>query len=200
MLDPKFWLLSYTGDGLLGLEEPELRSRDVVAELEEHSVVRTWVPPKFKVVGDGMWPDWMHYPVPFLSDQALELLKDLIEPHCQLLPVFLGAGHRYNLLNVLTQVSSGSWSCEESSRYGDVIASAEGITISVSPPPDIFRLEGLVGRYFVSDVLAKRSYDAQLTGALFIDPSVRSMNLPFIERPAGASKTAFVRRPIDIPN
>ncbi len=196
--DPPFWLLSYTGSGFRGLEEPELHSRDVVAELDGHIVSVEWVPPKFKITGSGKWPDWMHYPIPFISNRALELLDDLIKPHCQILPVFLAAGHQYNLLNVLAQVPSGSWSCEESSRYGNVIANAEGISIRELPPPGIFRLEGLAGRLFVSDILAKRSHGAQMSGALFIDPSVRSMHLPFIEGPLDSCTTGFIRRRDDI--
>lgn len=86
--DPPFWLLSYTGSGFRGLEEPELHSRDVVAELDGHELSVEWVAPKFKITGSGTWPDWMHYPIPFISDRALELLKDLIKPHCQVMPVF----------------------------------------------------------------------------------------------------------------
>src|SRR5438309_1407042 len=137
--DPAFWLLSYTGKSFRSIEEPELRTRDTVAELVGSQVGAEWHPPKFRVTGRGAWPDWMHYPIPFISDRALESLKDLIKPCCQILPTFLSAGRRYHLLNVLAQVSRADWSCEELSAYGDVIANAEGIAITQRPPPDVFR-------------------------------------------------------------
>ncbi len=196
--DPTFWLLSYTGKEFRSIEEPELHVRDVVEELKGSVVNPDWSPPKFRVIGRGPWPDWMHYPIPFISDRTLECLEDLIKPCCQILPAFQTAGHRYSLLNVTARVPRDRWSCEESSVYGEVIANAEGISVAQDPRLDMFRLEGLSGRTFVSDALAKRSFQARLSGALFIDPSIRSMHLPFIQTAPNSSGTAFIRRGDDI--
>jgi hypothetical protein len=62
----------------------------------------------------------------------------------------------------------------------------------------MFRLEGHTRRLFVSDALARRSFEARLRGALFVDPSISGMNLAFIAEPTSAAGTGFIRREDDI--
>jgi hypothetical protein len=196
--EPTFWGLSYIGQGFRGIEEPDLAHRDIIAELAGERVGGNWMPPKYKIIGQGKWPDWMCFPIPLISSRALDCLRDLIEPCCEVLRWFGLPDRSYYLLNVLCVVPRDLWSCEGSTVQGDVITSFERVIIQQTPIPDMFRLEGHTRRLFVSDALARRSFEARLRGALFVDPSISGMNLAFIAEPTSAAGTGFIRREDDI--
>lgn len=191
-LRPRFWALSYVGKGFMYVEEPELGIRDVVEELIGTRVGQDWRPPKYKVCGSGDWPDWMCFPVPLVSWRALDQLEEFVAPSCEVLQWFAVDGHSYHLLNVISRVPRGMWTCEALTRYGEVISSAEGISILQEQLPGIFELEGLPHRVFVSDELARRSFSTGLSGALFVSPAIRSMNLAFVPDPSDKYGTGFI--------
>jgi hypothetical protein len=101
---------------------------------------------------------------------------------------------------VTTRIPKKNWSCEQSSIYHGVYASADGITVRDTQIPHLFRLEGYDGKIFVSDIVARRSVEAGLKGAVFVDPSIPATHLGFIPFRFGRKGTGFVRREDDLPS
>ena len=193
-----FWYVTYCGERSRRVLEPGHAERDLSEELSGLPIGKNWVPPEYQIIGKGLWPDWMAYLVPLLSDMALTCLQDLIAPHCEFLPWIKEPGHAYTLLNITTQVPAQNWSCQKSSKYGNVYAAADVISLHDVAVPDLFRLGGYNGKIFVSDAVASKSVEKQLTGAVFVDPSVPEMHLPFIPFKFGRRGTGFILREDDL--
>ena len=170
---PAFWSLNYVQlSDLRSISEPDLALRNVSEELNISQRVTNWKPPRFHVSSKGHWPDWMAYVVPLVSEHALTVLGDMLADNVQLLPIGLGAGRVYYFINVITLIPRSSWSCASNSHVmGDTIIEAKGLTVEQRPIPPIFRLEGYRRPEYVSDELARRSIEANLMGALFVNPS-----------------------------
>ncbi len=189
-----FWYVTHYGERFRKVLQPDHDVRDIFEEFSGAPVGRSWVPPQYEIVGKGPWPDWLAYYVPLLSERAVLCLRELIAPHCEILPWIKEPGHTYSLINTITQVPAANWSCRKSSRYGDVYAAADVISLHDIDVPDLFRLEGYDGKLFVSDAVASKSVEQQLKGALFVDPSIPEMHLSFIPVKFGKRGTGFVRR------
>jgi hypothetical protein len=194
----KFWYLSYFGNSCTEVLQGEGSSRDLFNELlQGRSVGQDWTPPPYELVVRRVWPDWMAFHAPLLSNKAIEQLRRYIEPCCELLPWIKEPNHEYTLLNVTACISRKHWHAENETVYGKVIANADVIRIDERSLPDIFLLEGYAGRVFVSDALARTSVDAGLTGVAFIDPLIPALQLPFIKYEFGKRRTGFIEsRPI----
>jgi len=193
-----FWYVTYCGERSRKVLEPQLGKRDLYEELSGSPIGKNWLPPKYQIVGKGLWPDWMAYLVPLLSDRALTCLQDLIAPHCELLPWIKEPRHAYTLINITTRIPVQNWSCQKSSKYGDVYAAADVITLHGVAIPDLFCLKGYDGKFFVSDAVASRSVEKQLKGAVFVDPSIPESHLPFIPFNFGKRGTGFILRENDL--
>ena len=193
-----FWYVTYCGERSRKVLEATGTKRDLRAELSGSRFRKNWVPPEYRIVGKGQWPDWMAFVVPLLSSRALACLRDLITPHCELLPWIRESGHAYSLVNITTLVPSANWSCQRFSKYGDAYASADVISLHDIDVPDLFRLEGYDGKFFVSNAVASRSVEKQLKGAAFVDPSIPEMHLPFIPFRFGKKGTGFILHEDDL--
>jgi hypothetical protein len=194
---PGFWYVTYVGERSRRVLSREMIDLDLEGGLDA-PLKKPWVPPPYKIVGSGRWPDWMAFIVPLLSERALDVLGDMLRPHCQFLPWINEPEHRYTLINVTTRIPRANWTCEKFSAHGDRYASADVISIHNTPIPDLFRLEGYDGKTFVSDAVAHRSVEHQLKGALFVDPSVPALHTPFIPLRLGSKSTGFVRKADDL--
>jgi len=187
-----FWYGQTYGETYKRAEETSLS--DWYDVLKRHAPVPDdWRPPQYKIRGSGAWPDWMCCWVPLWSERALQILGPLVEASCQFVPWIEEPGHRYWLVNVLTVVPKANWSCEESSVYGGVYASADGIRIIGTAVPPMFRLEGYTGKEFVSDDLARTSVASKLRGALFVHPLIHWAETVFRNPRLGRAGTGFLR-------
>ena len=195
----RFWYVTYHGERSRKVLQADEDQRCLRDELVGVPLAKTWRPPGYRIIGTGVWPEWMAYWVPLLSSRALPLLRDLLAPHCEFLPWIDEPEHRYTLINVTTQIPRANWSCKTSSVYGDVYAAADVIELHDVAVPAIFRLEGYRGKIFVSDTVARTSVDNSLKGAIFVDPLVPEVNLSFIRMRFGRRGTGFVRKEDDLP-
>jgi hypothetical protein len=196
---PDFWYLTFYGEQYRKVFEPMRAQRSLRDELLLGvPVARNWTPPKYELSERGSWPDWMAFWVPLLSDKAVSALHDLIAPHCQFLPWIKEEAHAYTLLNITTEIPRQNWSCQKSSICGDTYIAADVIELHGVAVPDLFRLEGYRGKFFVSDALARRSFELSFKGAAFIDPAIPAMNLAFIPMRFGRKGTGFIRRKDDL--
>lgn len=153
---------------------------------------KQWKPPNYSIRGTETWPDWMAFFCPLLSKRALLGLKELVTPHCELIPWIDSEKRRYTLLNVLTTIPLAHWSCEKSSSYDGSYASADVISLRDIAVPDLFRLEGYSGKTFVSSYLAQRSVSLGLRGAAFVHPSIPALDLSFFQMRFGRAGTGFI--------
>lgn len=188
-----FWYLSIYGERYRHVSQldPE---RNLLLELSSGRAVGAgWKPPAYEIIGRGTWPDWMAFWVPLLSERAVSALREMIAPHCELLPWIREAGREYTLLNVQTQIPKDHWSCETSSMHGGEYAAADVISIHGVAIPHLFVLEGYRGKVFVSDTLAQKSIEQGLRGTAFVHPRVPGMHLPFIRSDFGRIGTGFIR-------
>jgi len=131
--------------------------------------------------------------MPLLSDSGVAAIGHLLGANCELLPWVVEPLHRYRIVHVLTKIPRECWSCEESSSYGEQISSADIISLRLFEVPPIFTLDGFRGRVFVSDRVARQSVEAGLTGDLFVDPRVRALHVPFIQRRRKVKLSGFIR-------
>jgi hypothetical protein len=193
---PAFWYATYFAKGFRHITQAELnldfRDEFLVSEGE------TWKPPSHRIIGKGRWPDWMAFEVPVISERSLECLGDLLASCVDVVPWFREGSHAYFLLRIKARIPRSEWSCEKISMSGDIIAAADVISVRSNNLPHMFYLDGYLGKDFVSDVLAQRSYAANLGGALFVDPCVPEMHLAFIPPKVSAAGSAFIRREEDI--
>jgi hypothetical protein len=151
-----------------------------------------WRPPKYRLVGGNIWPDWMSSWAPLWSERAVRIFEPLVRDTCQYIPWVSEAGGTYSLVNVIPTIPRAEWHCEDSSSYGDDYASANGIWITSKTLPHIFRLEKYSGKTFVSDELARLSVESGLKGAAFVHPLIHETASFFIERRFGRKGTGFV--------
>jgi hypothetical protein len=196
---PDFWYAIPFGERYRRVIEPTRLQRDLREELSRRAIGQNWYPPSYEIAGKGTWPDWMAYWMPLLSDKALSVLKELLEPHCEFLPWIKDVGHSYTLLNVTRKIPKANWSCDSSSVYSGAYAAADGFSILGVAIPHIFFLEGYQGKLFVSDALARASVEHALKGVAFVDPSIPEMHLPFIPFRFGRKGTGFVTREDNLP-
>ena len=152
-----------------------------------------WRPPNYSIRGSGAWPDWMASWVPLWSERALDILGPLVEGSCEFIPWVDEPKHRYWLVNVLSVVPAANWSCEQSSCYGGVYASADGIEVFGTALPPIFRLERYAGKTFVNDEVARTSVASRLRGVAFVEPSIHATEAIVRQYKFGRTGTGFVR-------
>lgn len=191
--NPSFWYVTSFGEKFRRVVQENRDKRDLQEELSGKRISAGWIAPGYKIVGTGTWPDWMAFWVPLLSRKARSCLQELIAPHCEFLPWIEESGHEYTLVNVTTRVPRSNWSCERSSIYFDEYAAADIISVHGTTIPEIFKLEGYQGKVFVSDAVAQLSVERGLRGAMFVDPKIPAMHLPFISPRFGRKGTGFVR-------
>lgn len=192
-MNTSYWYLSFRGDRYREVSQLDVGARDLRRELSDRVAGTDWIPPAYEIRGKGTWPDWMAFWVPLLSKDAVSCLRELVAPHCELLPWIREPGHEYALLNVTTTVPRGNWSCEKSSVYGNAYAAADVISVHGIEIPNLFVLEGYRGKTFVSDLVARTSVDCGLRGIAFVHPRIPEMHLPFIHRSLGRKGTGFIR-------
>jgi hypothetical protein len=195
MTEPRFWYEQIHGERYKRAEPSGLNTN-----AEWWSVLKAaasvpdgWIPPSYKIVGSGSWPDWMASWAPLWSERAVEVLGSLVTDACQLVPWVNEPGHKYWLVNVLALVPKSHWTCEESSVYGGSYASADGIRVRAPSIPHMFRLEGYSGKTFVSDALAKLSVASKLKGVEFVHPLIHWAESVFMPRSFRRRGTGFLR-------
>jgi hypothetical protein len=194
MVATRFWWLQIHGERYRRAEES---TSDTLAEWWKDlrtglRVPDGWIPPHYRIVGDGSWPDWMASWVPLWSERAVDALGALVSNTCQIVRWVDEPGHNYWLVNVLTLIPRTQWTCEKSSVYSGTYASADGIRVLAESIPHIFRLEGYEGKTFVSDELAKLSVASKLKGAAFVHPLIHWAESVFMPRRFGRDGTGFV--------
>lgn len=188
-----FWYISDCDAPFRGVVQVERYKRNLKDELTGQRIGPRWVPPPYEIVGSGKWPDWMGFWMPLLSDAGVAAIGHLLQPHCEFLPWINEPRHRYSIVNVLTQIPRKHWSCEDSSSYGGKLASADIISIRGVEVPPIFTLEQYHGRVFVSDNVAQRSLELDLTGVVFVDPRVKALHVPYIQKRMKIKRNGFIR-------
>ncbi len=195
-LMPRFWYLCESDAPFRRVELVSHNARDLRDEIFGRPAASDWNPPEYRIHGSGKWPDWMRFPIPLLSKSGVSAIGSLIESGCELLPWIKEPNHDYYLVNVLERIPRNNWSCETSTEYGGVLATADSITIHGMEIPPIFILDDFPRRVFVSDAVARASVEAELTGAVFVDPSVKRIHVSFIQ---GVRKiySGFIRREDD---
>jgi hypothetical protein len=166
-------------------------------EFENRRAGTPWRLPPYRIRGRGAWPDWMGFITPLVSDRALSLIGELIADDCEVVPWISGRKHSYSLLNVTSRIPRDQWRCEASSVHGEAIVSADRISLPTGSVPNMFRLEGYDGKLFVSERIMRRSISEGLTGALFVDPLVPEMAMPFVSVRFEAFPTGCVRMGAD---
>jgi hypothetical protein len=190
---PGFWYVAPCDAPFRQVDQVERDVRDLRNELIGEPIGSEWRPPPYKLRGSRTWPAWMNFHVPLLSDSGLVAIGHLLETHCEVLPWIDEPRHRYSLINVLTRVPRKHWSCERSSSYNGVLASADIISVHGPEIPPIFTLEGFGGRVYVSDRVARRSVEMDLSGAVFVDPRIVAIHVPFIQGRMKIKRTGFIR-------
>lgn len=190
---PGFWYICPCDAPFRQVVQVEGDTRDLCNELVGQPIGHAWRPPRYKIRGSRTWPAWMNFPRPLLSDSGVSAIGHLLEPHCEFLPWIDEPRHRYCLINVLTHVPRENWSCERSSAYGGVLASADIVSLHGVEIPPIFTLEGFHRRVFVSDSVARRSVEMGLSGAVFVDPRIVAMHVSFIQARMKIKRTGFIR-------
>jgi hypothetical protein len=190
---PRFWYLSSYGKQHTDVRQ--VGERNLVAEFSRGPLAMPWEPPPYSIIERKIWPDWMSFSPPLISKRAVDVLGPHFGDSCELLPWILEPQHEYALVNIKSEIPRNLWTGEISSQYGETIANADNIRISVDYIPPIFMLEGYRGKVFVSDYIAKLSVQNKLTGKAFIDPSIAAMDALFIKKRFGKYQTGFVTRP-----
>jgi hypothetical protein len=187
---PRFWYLSSYGKQ--HTEVHEVGNRNLLTEFFHGPLKMPWSPPPYRIIEKKVWPDWMSFSPPLISSHAIAVLGPHFGDSCELLPWISEPQHNYSLVNITSQIPRDQWTGEISSQYGDTIANADNIRISVDRIPPIFMLEGYRGKVFVSDYIATLSVHNNLTGKAFIDPSIAAMDALFIKKKFGKRGTGFV--------
>lgn len=190
---PGFWYICPCDAPFRQVAQVEGDIRDLRNELVGQPIGHEWRPPHYKIRGSRTWPAWMNFHTPLLSDAGLSAIGHLLEPHCEFLPWIDEPRHRYSLINVLKHVPRESWSCERSSTYGGVLASADIVSLHGVDISPIFTLEGFHRRVFVSDSVARRSVEMGLSGAVFVDPRIVAIHVSFIQAKLKIKRTGFIR-------
>lgn len=187
-----FWYVADCDAPFRGVVQVDRDTRDLRKELAGQPIAREWRPPPYKIVGSGKWPDWMGFWMPLLSVAGVSAIGDMLEGHCEFLQWINERQHDYSIINVLTKIPRQYWTCQESSSHHGQLASADIISLRGVGIPPIFTLDGYPSRVFVSSPLAQRSVEAGLTGVVFVDPRVRSLHVPFIQKRMKIRPTGFI--------
>jgi hypothetical protein len=190
-IDSRFWYEQIYGEDYKRAEAVGAASGWWDA-LQLGRVTSDWAPPKYRIVGGAAWPDWMASWVPLWSERAVEIMQPLVSDACQLIPWVSESGRAYSLVNVLAVIPRAEWHCEDSTEYGGQFASANVITLDTKTLPPIFRMEDYSGKTFVSDQLARRSFESGLTGVEFVHPLIHETDSLFLPRRFGRRGTGFV--------
>jgi len=190
---PGFWYICPCDAPFRQVVQVEGDARDLCNELVGQPIGHAWRPPHYKILGSRTWPAWMNFHTPLLSDAGVSAIGHLLESHCEFLPWIDEPRHRYCLINVLAHVPRENWSCERSSSYGGVLASADIVSLRDVDISPIFTLEGFHRRVFVSDNVARLSVEMGLSGAVFVDPRIVAMHVSFIQARMKIKRTGFIR-------
>jgi len=188
-----FWYMADCDASFRSVVQIDRDTRDLRRELAGRPIASEWRPPGYRIVGFGKWPDWMGFWMPLLSESGITAISHLLGTHCELLPWISEPRHKYSIVNVLTRIPRTCWTCEESSSYDGQLASADIISLRGVQIPPVFTLDGYHGRVFVSDSVARQSVEIGLTGVEFVDPRVRALHVPFIQKRIGSRPTGFIR-------
>ena len=139
-----------------------------------------WTPPAIRVDGKRKkvrdFVSWMTA-APVLSQKAVDCLRDLLQPHCEIMPLMVIRRKQFFAINVLTSTDCVD-TVKSNILYADddpgkVLSVKEVVfrdDVKLNVP--IFKWTGYTGQVYVTRPFVDRVIAYDLRGAAFLDPSV----------------------------